>query len=565
MDKKVKDAVYKYALQNAVRFEGKATPGAITGKIIGEFPELKERQKELMEVIKGIVNDVNSMDVEEQTAKLKEFAPELLEKKKVEKKGFPELQGAEMGKVVTRIPPEPSKYNHIGHAMSFLINYLYAKKYNGKAVLRLEETNPLLAKQEYVDALMEDVVNFLDIKPDKIVYVSDDMPRFYELAEKLISEGKAYVCFCQKEIMNDKRQNGAECIHRNSPVDENKKNWQRMLKGELKEGEAVLRLKIDMKSLNQVMRDPVMMRLVYAEHYRQKDKYKVWPMYDFENSVEEEFCGVTHILRSNEFGTMRGELQNFIRSLFGFKNPVVREYGRINVVGAVTQGREIRELIEQGKMNGWDDPRLVTIRALRRRGIVKEAFYELVNEVGLSKSQTNIDFTVIAAINRRLLDPVAKRFFFISDPVKITVEKAPDMDVELHINPNDKRGGRKLHTTTEFYIEKADFNVLEDGKLYRLMDCLNFVKHGDAFVFDSKEYEKFRSKGAKIIHWIPVSQSVSASVLMPGDMQVGNMLITGVAEQNITQLHQGEIIQFERFGFCRLDSKEKMEFWFSHK
>ncbi|MBW3016790.1 glutamate--tRNA ligase, partial [Candidatus Woesearchaeota archaeon] len=374
MEKKLKDAIYKYALHNAIKFEGKANPGALVGRIMGEFPDYRDKTKQVMDIIKAVVNDVNSMSVEEQKAKLKELAPELLEKKKVEKRQLPELEKAEKGKVVTRIPPEPSKYNHFGHAMSFLINYMYAKKYDGKCILRFEDTNPLLAKDEYVEALNDDVIGFLGIEPDRRVYASDDIPRFYELAEQLIKHGKAYVCMCDRETMSENRKKGIACEHSKFDRKTNQKNWDRMLLGEFKEGEAVLRLKADMESPNHVMRDPVIFRLVYAEHYRQGKKYKVWPMYDFENSIEEEFCGITHILRSNEFGKMRQELQEYIRGLFGYKNPVLRDYGRINIVGAVTQGRDIRKLIEEGKMIGWDDPRLVTIRALRRRGIVKETF-----------------------------------------------------------------------------------------------------------------------------------------------------------------------------------------------
>ncbi|MBW3016785.1 glutamate--tRNA ligase, partial [Candidatus Woesearchaeota archaeon] len=274
----------------------------------------------------------------------------------------------------------------------------------------------------------------------------------------------------------------------------------------------------------------------------------------------------THILRSNEFGKMRQELQDYIRELFGYKNPVLRDYGRINIVGAVTQGRDIRKLIEEGKMIGWDDPRLVTIRALRRRGIVKETFYELVREVGLSRTQTNIDFSVIAAVNRKILDPVAQRYFFIEDPIKIKIEGAPSQAVELNLNPGEKKGGRKFSTGTDFYIERVDFNSLENNILYRLMDCLNFRKEKDKFVFDSVEYEKYKGKGEKIMHWLPVGQTVEVSVIAPGDAAAEGIITTeGIAELTVKSIKEGDVVQFERFGFCRLDNRKKLEFWFAHK
>jgi len=558
MKKEVKDAILKYALQNAVKFKGKANPGAIIGRILGQYPDLRKKSNEVMQDIKKIVADVNKMNIVEQTRKLQKIAPELLEKKEVEEKGLPDLPKAQKGKVVTRIPPEPSKYNHIGHALSFLLNYLYAKKYSGKSILRFEDTNPLTSKQEYVDAMKSDVLDYLDIKPNKTVYVSDDLPKMYKLAEKIIKSGDAYVCFCSRDDMQKNRRAGKPCECRNKEPEQNLKEWENMKKAKYKEGECSLRLKIDMQSVNQVLRDPVIFRLVYTEHYRQKKKYKVWPMYDFENSVEEHFCGVTHILRSSEFGKMRQELQDFIKDLLGFKKQEIIEYGRFNVIGAVTQGREIRRMIEEKQVIGWDDPRLVTLRALKRRGFVKEMFYELVYEVGLSKMQTNIDWKMLSAINRRILDPACDRYFFIKEPVKIKIENAPERDIELNLHPEKRKGGRKFKTAKEFYIEKADFDSFKEGELYRLMDCLNFKKVKDKFEFDSLEYEKYRKKGKRIMHWLPVDQTIDVEIMMPNAD-----IIKGIAEPGVKKLKENDIIQFERFGFCRLDSK--LRFWFTHK
>jgi len=473
----LKEIILKYALQNAVKFNGKANPGAIIGKLLKEDSGLKSKIKELSKDIQKTVKDVNKLSLDEQKAKLKKIAPEMLEKKKAEKRGLPELKNAVMGKVVTRIPPEPSKYNHIGHALSFLLNYLYAKKYKGKSVLRFEDTNPTASKQEYVDAMKKDVLEYLNIKPDKTVYVSDDMPRFYKLAEDLIKRNEAYVCFCKREKMQDLRHKGLPCECRNNAAEKNLEEWKKMLSRKYDEGKCVLRLKIDLKSGNHVMRDPVIFRIIYAEHYRQKNKYCVWPMYDFENAVEEEFCGITHILRSSEFGNMRIELQDYIKDLFGFKKQEVIQYGRFNVAGSITQGREIRQLIADKKVIGWDDPRLVTLRALKRRGIVPEMFYELALKVGLSKTPTNIDWTVISSINRKILDAKANRYFFIHDPKEITIKDAPEMQINIKLHPeHDERGTRNLKTNEKFYISEKDFKELKEGELYRLMHAFNFKK-----------------------------------------------------------------------------------------
>ena len=558
----MQDTILKYALQNAVKFKGKANPGAIIGKLFKEDPNLKSKAAELGKKIAEVVKEVNKMKPEEQLAKLKQLAPELLEKKEKEERGLPELKDAKEGEVVTRIPPEPSKYNHIGHALSFLINYLYAKKYKGRAILRFEDTNPTKAKQEYVDAMKEDVLEYLDIQPDKTVYVSDDMEKFYELAEKLIQQAKAYVCFCDRESMQKNRHNAKPCECRDKDPNLDMSAWADMKKGKYDDGSAVLRLKIDMEADNQVLRDPVIFRLISDEHYRQKKKYRVWSMYDFENAVEEELCGITHVLRSNEFGRMRAELQDYIKDLFQFRKQVIREYGRFNIVGAVTQGRQIREMIEKGEAFGWDDPKLVTLRALKRRGIVKETYYELVKKVGLSPAPTNIDFTLLASINRKILDASAHRYFFVKNPKKIIIEGAPEQEVKLDLHPDNKKGGRKFKTAEEFYVTPEDLKSFKEKKLYRLMDCVNFTKQAKKFVFDSLDYKTFKENGDKIIHWLPVSEDlVDIEVLMPD-----HKVIKGLGEANLRKIKIGDVIQLTRFGFCRLDSVEKnlYKFWFTH-
>jgi len=560
----IKKKILKYTLQNAVKFNGKANPGAVIGKLLKEDEGLKSRIKQLSKGIQKAVKEVNKLSLEQQKEKLKQIAPEMLEKKKAEKRGLPELKNAVMGKVVTRIPPEPSKYNHIGHALSFLLNYLYAKKYKGKAVLRFEDTNPTASKQEYVDAMKEDVLEYLDIKPDKTVFVSDDMPRFYKLAEDLIKRNKAYVCFCKREKMQDLRHKGLSCECRNNSAEKNLEEWKNMLNRKYKEGECVLRLKIDLKSGNHVMRDPVIFRIIYAEHYRQKNKYCVWPLYDFENAVEEEFCGITHILRSSEFGNMRIELQDYIKDLFGFKKQEIIQYGRFNVAGAITQGREIRKLISEKKVIGWDDPRLVTLRALKRRGIAPEVFYELALKVGLSKTLTNIDWTVISSISRKILDANSNRYFFIHEPKEIAIKNAPEMQVKIKLHPeHDDRGTRSLKTDERFYIPKNDFRELKQGELYRLMHAFNFKKQKNQFVFDSVELEKYKKQGKSIMHWLPRHEKlVSVEVLMPNAE-----IVRGVAEPSVKKIKINEVVQFERFGFCRLDSieKDKLSFWFTHE
>jgi glutamyl-tRNA synthetase len=563
----MEEKIEKYALANAVKFSGKANPGAVIGKILSEFPEAKKEMAEVRSKVMDTIKKVNSMSPDEQKQKLLELEPdyfdqqkELAEKRKEERQELPPLKDAEQGKVVTRIAPEPSKYNHLGHAMSFLLNYMYAKKYDGRCILRFEDTNPEKSSQEYVDAMQEDVLKYLDIKPSDTVFVSDHMEKYYEYAKKLIGDGMAYTCNCDSSDISKMRREMKECSCRNKSSDVVLSEWESMKKGEPEPGSITLRLKQSMQHKNAVMRDPVIFRLCYSPHYRQGEKYKVWPMYDFENALEEGLLGITHVLRSNEFQT-RIELQDHIRGLFGLPNPHVRQYARFNITGAVTKGREIRELIESGDYIGWDDPRLVTLRALKRRGIVKEAFYELAKVVGMSKTTSNLDFSVIAAINRKLLDESAFRFFFIGDPEEITIQGAPQRKVELNLHPHLHKGGRSFSSDERLYVSKSDLSEIKEGELFRLMDCCNAVMKGKNIVFDSLEVDEFRKRGKRIIHWLPCNETEPCEILMPDCSK-----ISGLCEKSVKMLKEGDVIQFERFGFCRLDSAggQGYKFWYGH-
>lgn len=553
------------ALQNAHKYGGKASQGAVMGKVLAAHPELKGRSAEIGKALAAILSEVNALPAEKQLAELERVAPELLvEKKKEQKRDLPELEGAEQGKVVTRIPPEPSKYAHIGHAYSFLVNYLYAKKYAGRCILKFEDTNPEKCTQEYVDAMTEDITGYLRIDPSEVMLVSDDLPAMYGLAQGLISKRKAYVCTCVRERMQELRHRGEGCEHRRAQADENLALWKDMLAGKFAAGDAVLRLAGDMAADNQVMRDPVLFRISMARHFRHGTTYRVWPLYDFENAVGDALHGVTHIMRSSEFGTMRNELQNRLKDLLGFPKQVIVHYGRVNITGSLTKGREIREKIASGEMRGWDDPRLVTLKALKRRGIQPEAIHEFVLQAGMSPAETNIDFSVIAALNRKLLDARATRFFFIAHPERVRIEGAPRVEVRLRKHPDFPERGYRAHTTgEEFLLEKADLDSLREGELYRLMDCLNFTKEGRHLVFHSLEHEKYRESGKRIIHWLPANERLlDVEVMMPDATTLHGKGEPGMAEARVD-----EVVQAERFGFMRLDAKSatRLSFWYSHK
>src|SRR3989344_2686740 len=301
----------KYALQNAIKYNGKANPGAVIGKILAGNPDLKDHIKSIAKDIAKIVSEVNKLKIEQQEKELKETAPELLEKKEKEEKNIFEFLNIRPGQNVrTAFPPEPSKYPHIGHAKAIFVNYELAKHYDGKFVLRFEDTNPELAEEEFYDIHLNNY-NWLGIKPDIVDYASDHMEEMHEYAEKIINKNQAYICTCPPDTMKENRRNGIECQCRYTQSQDNIARWKEMFKA--KAGKFVLRLKGHMQSSNTTLRDPVIFRIIDEPHPRLKKKFMIWPNYDFESSIMDGIEGITHRLRSKEF-ELRNELQRLIQT-----------------------------------------------------------------------------------------------------------------------------------------------------------------------------------------------------------------------------------------------------------
>ena len=547
-----------HALANALKYDGKANPNNVLPKILGEFPDQKARIKDLRAEIEQVVESVNALSLEAQQARIEVIAPELLEKKVQKEKDLPPLPNAVDGKVVTRIPPEPSKYNHLGHALTFLLNAMYAERYHGKVLIRFEDCNPEKVNQEFVDAMLEDIQGYLGITPSTIRYVSEDMPELLRQATVLIERNGAYVCFCDQETMRAGREAGTECACRHKSVPEHLAAWERFQRGEYPKGMCVVRFKGDMTSQNTVLRDPVLWRAVDTPHYRVGSRYKVWPTYDFYSPIEEHLCGVTHVLRSNEFA-LRVELQERIKEFLGLPGQEVLQYGRFNLTGATTQGREIREGIETGAFIGWDDPRLVTLKALRRRGIRAQAYRDLVKQLGLSPYPISLDFSMLAAANRKIVDPIADRYSFVRAPVSVPVSGGAHSDVTLHLRPDKKEGGRRLRTTGTYLLARHDLEAMRD-KTVRLMGDCTIAPEGTGWRFVTREV----GKTDMAVNWLPddSAQIVPVEVMMPDAT-----LASGFAEAAVKNLPVDTIIQFERFGFCRLDAHGAdgvIRFWYAH-
>ena len=558
----------KIILENAVKYKGKAEMKYILGAILKDFPEYRQKTKELSLELIPLIEEINSLSLEKQQEMLKEINPSFFEKKEKEERNIFAFLNIKEGDVVkSAFPPGPEKYFHIGHAKAVLLNYLLAKKYSGKFQLRFEDTNPRLVRSEFYDISQEDF-KWLGIEWDQLVFASDYIDMMKEMAEKLILKSQAYVCFCTPEEMSKNRETSTACDCRKASFQENLIKWKEM-EG-YPEGKASLRLKIDLKHKNSRMRDPTIFRIIDCEHPRIGYKHRNYPAYDFQNAVLDGYFNITHRLRTVEF-EMASELHQYIRKILGLHNTITYEFSRMNLEGMLSSGRAIREKVNSGELIGWDDPSLPTLRALKRRGFTPEAIKQMVVESGITKSAGSVlTWDTLIKYNKKVLNDSAKRFFAIKNPVEITVENDVCKKYSLSLHPSLNLGQRDFTSNGVYLIEKEDFDSFKEGNLVRLMDNINFKVKNGSFVFDSEDYSSFKNEvneNKKIIHFLPKdpSQLIDVTIFTPE-----HEMIDAKAEKTIEQLSIGDIIQFERFCFARLDSIEEKEgkkvynFWFTH-
>jgi glutamyl-tRNA synthetase len=399
----------------------------------------------------------------------------------------------------------------------------------------------------------------------------------------MIEKGKAYACTCEREAMKKKRFAGEECEHRNRSVQENAGMFEGMLNGKYAEGEAVLRYRGDMKALNTVLRDPVLMRISKAPHYRMGTKYRVWPTYDFNTPIVDSLQGVTDVIRSKEY-ELHDELALQLLRILGLRAPRFHLEARLNIKGNITQKREIRALVEQGKLQGWDDPRLMTIMALRRRGITPEGIRNFIMRLGMTKTDSTVPFDMLLAENRKVIDPMAKHLFFVPNPIRLKVGNIIERHVQLALHPQAKgkaaakgakakKAERDYKIGDTFLISGEDARTLTAGEVLRLkdlMDIKTIYVQDDEVAAVREEKEGIRDK---TIQWVPESSHIGATVLVPEDLtdEKGELAedsldtVHGEAEGYAKKLKNGDIVQFERFGYCILDDREKMRFIFISK
>lgn len=559
----IEETIYKYALTNAVEHGNKCQTGSVIGMVMSKHPEMRKDPKTVSQLAGKLSAKVNGLSPEEQQSELEKYGGLEEHKRTQEKpKGLPELENAEKGKVTLRFAPNPSGPLHIGHARAALLNMLYQKKYDGKLILRIEDTDPKRVEPDAYTAIPEDV-EWLGIKPDEVYIQSDRLEIYYEYARKAIEIGAAYMCTCDAGEFKKLKDNCQPCPCRSHTVEENMELWDKF--EDMEEGEAVLRVKTDIKHKNPAIRDWVAMRIVDQEHPRLGNKYRIYPMMNFSVTVDDHLMGMTHVLRGKDH-LANSEKQSYLYKHFGWKIPEFIHYGRLKMDDVLLSTSKAREGIANGKYTGWDDPRLGTIRAIARRGIKKEALYELIEEIGTKQADATISWKKIYGLNRKIIEENTNRYFFIPNPVKVDVKDLPEdkqsMSVtrELHYNKPEK-GLRNLNFNGSAYIPKDDYEKALDKKPLRLMDLINIDVTSSDVTYDSESLEEAQSKHASIIQWVPVEDSIKAKVVMPD-----NTIVDGFIEKDSSDVKVDDIVQLERFGFARVDEVEDDEitFYYTH-
>jgi glutamyl-tRNA synthetase len=560
----VRREVLRWALTNAAEHSGSASAKAVLGKVIAELPGWKSNVAALSKLVEEVVAEVNSMPAEEQMFQIKKVGA-VEHQKHEQRKGLQELPEVErFSRVVTRFAPNPNGPLHLGHARAAVLSHDYARKYNGKFILRFEDTNPENVMLEMYELIKSDL-RWLGLSWDEEHVQSDRMNLYYDYAEQLLGEGKAYVCTCEPEEFGELRDAGKSCPCRETAAEENLVSWNKMLSGDFKEGKAVVRIKTDLKHPNPAVRDWPALRIVDDSHARVGRKFKVWPLYNFSVSIDDHEMGVTHVLRGKEH-EVNEERQRKLYGHLGWEYPVAVQYGRFSIPGSALSKTQTMRAIKAGELAGHDDVRLATIAALRRRGFLPEALKQLVIDIGLTPVDSVLSWETIFSYNRKLVDGVAGRYFFVPNPVKLLVAGAPDIsDARLRAHPGRPEAGERILPLKKdgkvlvFHLPHSDAVGLKVGDIFRLKDLMN-VK----LVFKDGALEAdFVSLQ---VADVPKFQWVSGGAVGVEVVQPDGKTESGLAEPAITDVQPGTLVQFERYGFARIESVgAKVKAFYSHR
>lgn len=516
-----------------------------------------------------------------------------------------DLQSKKHDNIITRFPPEPNGYLHIGHAKSIVLNFELADEFNGKTNLRFDDTNPTKEDTEYVESIKEDI-KWLGFNWDDLYFASDYFEEMYNRAVLLIKKGLAFVCDLTpdeiREYRGSLKEPGKESPYRNRTVEENLDLFDRMRKGDFKDGEKVLRAKIDMSSPNINMRDPIIYRISHTEHHNTGDKWCVYPMYDFAHPLEDAIEGITHSICTLEFEDHRPLYDWVVEACEMESTPRQIEFARLNITNTVMSKRKLKALVDEGIADGWDDPRMPTIAGLRRRGYTPESIRNFCREIGVAKNDSTVDEQLLEHFIREDLSTKAPRTMGVIRPLKVVITNYPEGEVEmLEIENNQddpSMGKRMVQFSREIYIEEEDFMEEPPKKYFRLfpgnevrlkgayfIKCNDFIKDESGKVveihctYDKETKSGTGFTGRKVkgtIHWVDASSAIPTEFRLyeplikdeeidenktflecvnPNSLEV----LQGYVEDNMKGVKPGESFQFFRHGYFNVDSKYSTE------
>ena len=553
-DSEIENIVRKYALQNAVEYNGAGQSGSVLGRILGERSDLRSRARELKQLVDIEVGNANYLakneGIEAVRGILENTNPEALNRQKqIKRTGLKDLSNAVIGKVILRFAPNPNGPLTLGHARGVTINSEYAKIYDGKVVLRFDDTDSKVKPpiKEAYSWIEEDYKWLTGKNPDIIVRASERMEIYLSYAVKMLDEGFGYVCKCSAENFKKLRDNSKECRCRKKESKENLSDWNEMVNGKLTEGMAVVRVKTDMNHPNPALRDWPALRIQHSHHPMVGDKYKVWPLLDFQSAIEDHEQGVTHIIRGKDLMDSTRK-QTLLYNHFGWEYPETMYWGRVKIheFGSFSTSG-MRKEIENKNYSGWDDPRLPTLRALRRRGFDSDAMKDFWIDLGLTQKDISVSLQTIESFNSTKIDSKCERRVFVRDPKKITLN-ANNIEVPkkliLNKHPLNKiEGNREWNIEyLEIYVEEKDL----EKKEIRLKDFADIEVRNSEGIIQSLDRNDKRS----IVHWIPKSIGKKAILTIPNGNEI--IIQEGVIE-NI-QIMKNNIVQLERVGYAKIES-----------
>lgn len=564
MDKDLRERVEreaeKHALLNAVKHESDANVGAVMGPLMGENPAFREHADAIPGVIGGVVNEVNGLGHDDRRARLETLAPEQLAEIEAEDESEDHPLGdlpnfEEYDEIRMRCAPNPNGPWHMGHARMPAVIGTYKDRYDGWFCVRFDDTDPETKRPDLdaYDAILEDT-EYLGFEPDATFKASDRLDIYYDHARKLIEMGGAYTCSCSGEEFSDLKNNGEACPHREKDPETVLDEFEDMIAGVYESGEMVLRVKTDIEHKNPALRDWVAFRMIDTPHPREEAaEFRCWPMLDFQSGVDDHIIDITHIIRGIDLQDS-AKRQRFVYEYFGWEYPEVVHWGHVNVdeYDCKMSTSTIKALIDEGELDGWDDPRAPTLRSLRRRGIRGEAITEAMVQLGTSTSDVDLAMSSIYAANRDRIDEETDRRFLVRDGNQVPLGGSPPNTANPPLHPNhEERGVRDIPVGDSVLLEPDDLPDPEERIWLKGLGCFQYTR--GTLQYTGEEIDVVREGDVDVIHWVPAAESV------PVRMRTIDGDVTGRAEPAVANLESDEMVQFERIGFARIDRHEEDE------